>query len=89
MLNTGDLQNIYKTYFYLFFLFRQCHTPDEGDLDFHSIYTYSSCTFECKLKVYYNSLTSTVGIDKFYIRKQRSRQGVFLGISHRIQHQAQ
>ena len=57
MLNTGDLQNIvYISYQHIsiYFVFRQCHTPDEGNLDFHSIYTYSSCTFECKLKVYFN-----------------------------------
>ena len=65
------------------FIFRQCYTPDEGDLVYHSIYTYSSCTLECKLKV----ITTFIlwqALNCFALRKQRSRQDAFLGISHKI-----
>ena len=65
-----------------YFTFRQCFTPDEGDLAFHSIYTYSSCTFECKLKVIITlqCIHSMAGLKSFVLRKQRSRQDAFPGI---------
>ena len=30
--------------------FRDCYTRNEGQLEFHNIYTYASCQFECKIK---------------------------------------
>ena len=32
-------------------IFRECYTKEEGNLSFYSTYTYSSCSFECKIKV--------------------------------------
>ena len=29
---------------------RDCYTRNEGQLEFHNIYTYASCQFECKIK---------------------------------------
>ena len=31
-------------------LHRNCYKKDEGDLEFHKIYTFASCQLECKIK---------------------------------------